>query len=116
MMMMVTTSEVWFSVFQRTNSHADGNNQCGVVLSFSKNEPRGQTQDGNSQKIKELVLMWNCGSHKKKKIGQRASSTKQVMQGDGLGSRQFIQANFKPNKSLITLVETLGKELFNLIN
>jgi hypothetical protein len=73
MMMMVTTSEVWFSVFQRTNSHADGNNQCGVVLSFSKNEPRGQTQDGNSQKIKELVLMWNCGSHKKKKIGQRTN-------------------------------------------
>ncbi len=31
MMMMVTTSEVWFSLFQRKNSHADGNNQCGVV-------------------------------------------------------------------------------------
>jgi hypothetical protein len=42
---------VWFSLFQGKNSHDDGNNQSGVVLSFSKNEPVGQTQDGNSQEI-----------------------------------------------------------------
>jgi hypothetical protein len=42
MMMMVTTSVVCFSLFQRKNSHDDGNNQCGVVLSFSKNEPVGR--------------------------------------------------------------------------
>jgi hypothetical protein len=35
--------------------------------------------------------------------------TKQVVQGDGLGSHHLIEANNKPNKSLITLVETLGK-------
>jgi hypothetical protein len=35
--------------------------------------------------------------------------TKQVVQGDGLESHHLIEANNKPNKSLIALVETLGK-------
>jgi len=35
--------------------------------------------------------------------------TKQVVQGDGLESHHLIKANIKPNKSLIALVETLGK-------
>jgi hypothetical protein len=66
MMMMVTTSEVWFSLFQGKNSHDDGNNQSGVVLSFSKNEPVGA--DPRWQFSKKL--MWNCGSQK---IGHRAN-------------------------------------------
>lgn len=74
MMMMVTTSEVWFSVFQRKNSHDDGNNQLCKEM---RSDP--------------------------------TTSQSKVVQGDGLGSHHLIEASIKLNKSLIALVETLGK-------